>query len=317
MLVAYSLSFSNKNEGSKKPDSRFFLSIESFLSKITTKISPTFIGYLALVVWSLSASAAVHITTLPVFQVLIVTFFLAFLLSVARLTVTKTWSALKQPWYIWVIGVLGICVQQFFYLKAFQNGPAAQVDIIVYLWPLFLILLIGFLPKEKIKMKHIAAVGIGFIGILILNIGDQGIVLSTDHIWGYVYALVCAVLWSGYTLSARYFKKIPTNIVGIYCGIGSIISLIGHLIYEKFVMPTFFQMAVMFFIGLFVSGAAYLMWDYGIKKGNIKLLAILSYMNPILSIGFLSLLANVELNSKIAYACILIAAGGWMGGKSS
>lgn len=315
--MAYSLLVSIKNKGSEKTIFLFFLSIKSFLSKVIAKASPTFIGYLALVIWSLSASAAVHIATLPVFQILIVTFFLAFLLSAGRLTVTRTWHTLKQPWYIWVIGVLGICAQQFFYLKAFQNGPAAQVDIIVYLWPLFLILLIGFLPKEKIKMKHITAVGIGFIGILILNIGDQGIVLSTDHIWGYAYALVCAVLWSGYTLSARYFKKIPTNIIGIYCGIGSIISLIAHLIYEKFVMPTFFQMSVISFIGLFVSGAAYLMWDYGIKKGNIKLLAVLSYMNPILSIGFLSLLANVELNSKIAYACILIAAGGWMGGKSS
>jgi drug/metabolite transporter (DMT)-like permease len=315
--MEYSLLFPSKNKRTRNLTSHFFLSIKNVLSEVISKASPTFIGYLALIIWSLSASAAVHIAMLPVFQILIVTFFLAFLLSAVRLTVTKAWSSLKQPWYIWVIGVLGICAQQFFYLKAFQNGPAAQVDIIVYLWPLFLILLIGFLPKEKIRMKHITAVGIGFIGILILNIGDQGIVLSADHIWGYAYALVCAVLWSGYTLSARYFKKIPTNIIGIYCGIGSVISLIAHLTYEKFVMPTLFQLAVLFFIGLFVSGAAYLMWDYGIKKGNIKLLAILSYMNPILSIGFLSLLSNVELNSKIAYACILIAAGGWMGGKNS
>lgn len=315
--MAHSLSFYSKNKSFSGNIINFFLSTKSFLTKVVTKIPATVIGYLALVVWSLSASAAVHIATLPVFQVLIMTFFLAFLLSAVRLTATKTWSSLKQPWYVWVIGVFGICVQQFFYLKAFQNGPAAQVDIIIYLWPLFLILLVGFLPKEKIKMKHIAAVMTGFIGILVLNIGDHGFALDTEHMWGYAYALVCAVLWSGYTLSARYFKKIPTNIIGIYCGIGSFISLIAHLTYEEFVMPTLFQMAVISFIGIFVSGAAYLMWDYGIKKGNIKLLAILSYMNPILSIGFLSVLANVELNSKIGYACILIAAGGWMGGKGS
>ena len=279
------------------------------------KLSPTVIGYCALLIWSLSAVATVHVRELPVLEVLTLTFMLAFITTCVRLTVAKEWSTINQPWYIWVIGVLGVCLQQFFYMRAFQNGPAAEVDVIIYLWPLLLLLFSGFLPKEKLRIRHIVSGLMCFFSLMLLNAGAEGVELHQENLVGYGYALVCALLWSGYTLSARYFKNVPSYVVGLYYGIGSIFAFIGHIVFESFVMPTPEQGIVLLFMGVLVCGCAYYFWDYGVKKGNMKFLAILSYFNPILSIGFLALILKIDLHPNIGVACLLIALGGLLGSK--
>ncbi|KTD14301.1 EamA family transporter [Legionella israelensis] len=273
---------------------------------------PTWIGYTALVFWALAAPFAVRIKNIPVFETLTIVFTVSFLFSATRLTLLKQWSKLKQPWLLWLIGFLGIYGNDLLYLAAFKHAPAAQADLINYLWPVIVILFTGLLPDEKLSLRHIIAASMGFAGVFVLiNKNGQG--FDSQYLFGYILAFLDAIVWSVYTLVARRYGKSPVEMIGMYCGVGALCSLIIHFYFEPHYLPTGSQWIILIMMGMTTQCLAYFFWDFGIKRGDFKLLSILSYGNPILSIGFLIFFGMAEPTIELIIACLLVTAGGIIG----
>jgi len=273
---------------------------------------PTVIGYSALIFWALAAPFTVKIRAIPVFETLTVVFTVSFFVSIIRLTYSGRWAELKQPWFLWCIGFLGIYGNDLLYIAAFKHAPPAQADLINYLWPVIVILFTGLLPDEKLSFKHILAAAFGFTGVYVL-INQNGEGLDSQYLFGYILAFLDAVVWSVYTLVARRFGKSPVEMIGMYCGAGAICSFFIHFYFEPFYTPQLNQWIILFCMGLTTQCLAYFFWDFGIKRGDFKLLSILSYGNPILSIAFLILFGMAKPSFELFLACILVSFGGLIG----
>ncbi len=62
------------------------------------------------------------------------------------------------------------------------------------------------------------------------------------------------------------------------------LSLISHLFLEQTIWPEgLVQWLAVFGLGFFPVGAAFYVWDYGVKRGNIQVLGASSYAAPLLS----------------------------------
>lgn len=282
----------------------------------TTIKYATPIGYGALLLWALAASLATPLRRLPTFEVLAIVFSFGFVIVACKLTIAGQWKKIRQPLIVWFIGVAGIFGNCTFFLAAFKHAPAAQVDLINYLWPIMMFLLAQFVLKEKCTWRQMAGVLLGFGGVCVLIIGSHGVfVFHRNYIVGYVFAFLGAFIWATYTFMTRYrSKKIPSEMLGVYCGAGAIISLVCHFIWEHSVMPSLSQSMVIIAMGLFPQGLAYFLWDYGIKNGNYKLLSILAYGNPIISVLLLVVFGMTQFTATLLIASLLVVAGGIMGG---
>ena len=62
-------------------------------------------------------------------------------------------------------------------------------------------------------------------------------------------------------------------------------------------------------LGLMPVGAAFYVWDHGVKHGDIQLLGASSYLGPLLSTLILILAGFASFTASIALAAILIAGG--------
>lgn len=272
---------------------------------------PTTFGCGALLVWSLYALVVSELLgRLPIFQTLFLMFSVSFIAMAVRLTVTKRWYVLKQQaWYIWVIGVFGVCGSDVAYISAVKYAPPAHVDFIDYLWPFFVILFSSFLPKEKLTLQHLIAGTLGFLGVfLMLSGGKWNLGLQSDYFLGYAFAFTAALVWSLYTIAARWYQDMPIEIVGMFCGIGALITLGLHGQYETWVVPTPFEAALVFMLGL-ASGVAYLLWTYATQKGNVKLLSVLAYFTPVVSMSFLVLCGKEPMSIILVIACAMVIGG--------
>lgn len=279
---------------------------------MSIKQYPTLIGYSALIFWALAAPFVVKIKSLPIFEILTIIFTVSFVLSAVKLTLCRQWSTLKQPWFLWIIGILGIYGNDLLYILAFQHAPAAHADLINYLWPILVIVLTGSLPNESLSIRHLLAACVGFSGIYILiTQNEQG--FDLQYLSGYLLAFLDALIWSLYTLVARHFGKTPAEIIGIYCGVGAICSLLLHLHLETCVSPHLEQWAILITMGATTQCLAYFFWDFGIKRGDFKMLTILSYGNPILSIFLLILFGMAKISIALCLACLLVTLGGMIG----
>ena len=75
-------------------------------------------------------------------------------------------------------------------------------------------------------------------------------------------------------------------------------------------MPTFNQWLQLFVMGITTQGLAYFCWDIGAKHGNIQLLSILSYGNPILSVSFLACFGLAAMSVKLAISALMVSTAG-------
>lgn len=101
-------------------------------------------------------------------------------------------------------------------------------------------------------------------------------------------------MWSTYSVISRKFREVPTERVAGYCGVTAVLALISHLVFETTVMPQGAQWLVVLGIGLGPAGIAFYVWDYGVKKGDIRVLGVGSYLIPLLSTGLLVLFGKAN-----------------------
>lgn len=275
----------------------------------------TALGYLSLLMWATAALFTTHVLRLPTFEILSITFLVSFLLTATKLTITQTWHKIKQPWVIWLIGIMGTYGNDLLYVAAFKNAPPVQADLLNYLWPIMVILFAGFLPREKFTVKHILAATLGFAGAYILVTGGHGINgFASQYSAGYILAIFDAIVWSIYTLLSRHYGSTPVEMIGMYCGVGAVLSLITHGTVETWTTPNMGELITMVIMGLTTQGAAYFLWDTGIKKGNFKMLSILAYGNPILSVALLIAFGQAAFTYSIGISCVFVVAGAFIGG---
>lgn len=282
-----------------------------------SKPAATGIGFISVVLWGMLAL----LTTLtgnvmPPLQLMAMTFLLAYLgMQIRWLCQGQTgFRYLRQPAAVWLVGVGGYLCYHFFYFAAMARATAIDVSLIAYLWPLLIVLFSALLPGEKLELKHIIGAFLALAGCwLIITQGGAG--LSTEYKMGYLFAAICALIWSGYSVLTRFIKRVSTDVVGWYCFFTGILSAIAHLVFEQTVIPdTLLQWTGVVGLALGPMGLAFFTWDYGMKHGNIQLLGVLSYSAPLISTLLLIVFTDAPVTHTLIIACVMIVVGSIVAG---
>ena len=275
------------------------------------QLKATLIGATAVLMWATLALLTSLSGPIPPFQLTAMSFTIAFLIGLT-LWLRKggrIWRHLRLPKMVWLIGVFGLFGYHFFSFIALQNAPAVEASLIAYLWPLLIVLFSALLPGEKLRWFHGAGALLGFAGAALLVTKGQSLSLEAQYSWGYLAALVCALTWSTYSVASRRFGAIPTDSVGGFCGVTAVLALLCHLLFEETVWPAGTQWLAILLLGVGPVGAAFFTWDYGVKKGNIKVLGASSYAAPLLSTLLLIAFGLAEASWILALACVFIVGG--------
>ena len=284
-------------------------------SGAASRLRATAIGGIAVLLWAVLALLTTAAQPVPPFQLMALTFGIAFLLAVGKWIVARlgggvpVFSHLRQPLRVWVLGVAGLYGYHFFYFTALSHAPPADASLIAFLWPLLIVLLSALLPGERLRWWHLAGGVAGLVGAGLLVARGGGMALRSEYILGYLAALACAFTWSIYSVISRRFGEVPSDAVGGFCGVTALLGLISHLLFEQTQWPDASGWLAVMALGVGPVGAAFFVWDYGVKHGDIKALGALAYAAPLLSTLLLILFGRAEASWTIALACILIVGG--------
>ena len=278
----------------------------------------TLIGFAAILLWGMLALLTSFCASIPPLQLTAMTFFISFLAGMVALIRAGAGRAiLKQPPAIWLNGVLGLFGYHALYFMALYNAPAVEASLINYLWPVLIVLFSSLMPGEKLRWYHALGVLLGFLGVLQLLLGKGAMDFSPRYIIGYLLAFACAVIWALYSVISRRHKAAPTLLIGPFCGITALLSLLCHLLFEQTVLPQPTEWLPVLLLGLGPVGLAFYTWDHGVKHGNIKLLGALSYIAPLLSSALLILFGRATFHISILIACLLIIGGSIVASRES
>lgn len=273
-----------------------------------TQGKATAIGFTAVMMWSLLALFTIGSAPVPPLLLNALCFGIGGLIGLIW-TARQGFGVLRGvSWKVYAFGTVGLFGYHFLYFTAFRMSPSAETGLIAYLWPLFIVLLSGLLPGERLRAPHVVGALIAFAGaaVIVLGRGDGG----EGSTVGLALAFLCALTWAGYSVLSRRLGDVPTESVTVFCLATAALSVAAHLALEETVWPVGAMgwMSVLA-LGIGPVGAAFFTWDIGMKRGDIQLLGVASYAAPLLSTLALVAAGVTGPSWTIALAAVLIASG--------
>lgn len=280
-------------------------------SRVRSAHSATAVGVIAIFLWSCLALLTTLTEGIPPFELLTLSFAVAFAASLMilgrrGLSGFRNW---RQPWAVWATGFVGIFVYHALYFFALKVAPAAEASLINYLWPLLLVLLSAYAAREKLHKRQVLGAFLGLAGTAFIMQQRSSNTAAAMPIAGYLAAFGCALIWAGYSVFNRRFREVPSSIIGGICGMSAAAGLVCHLLFETTVWPDASQWTAIVVLGLGPAGLAFFAWDHATKHGNLGTLGALSYLAPLISTVMLIVVGRSDASPILIVPALLIIAG--------
>jgi drug/metabolite transporter (DMT)-like permease len=224
-------------------------------------------------------------------------------------------SKLAVPPSTLLVGVVGLFGFHAALFSALQLAPPVQANLVNYLWPLFIVVLTPlFFPGTSLRLRHVMAAIVGFAGaaLAILSGGE----ITSGGMLGYLFALLAAIIWAGYSLLTKKLPHFESSAVGVFALVSGILALLAHLTWEAPVSPTTTQWLILMAMGFGPLGGAFYLWDVAIKTGDPQRIGLLSFLTPLLSTTLLLLVTGKQLTWLLALSGALIIGAAYFGSRS-
>jgi drug/metabolite transporter (DMT)-like permease len=228
----------------------------------------------------------------------------------------------RLPLRVVVAGFWGVAFYTVILALAFGMASAkaiGQVNLLNYLWPIWIVLFSAILLRERARPRcKAAAVLLGLAGIVVAR-GPASLLHVPEDPLPLVLAGIGGLLWAGYSVLLRVWR-IPASQGGTAChfslcaAMAAVLALVRG---EWQAMPPFGPEAAFWvlFGGIGPVGLGYHWWEIGVKQGHVALLSTLAYFIPIGSTLLIGLLFREAVTPGLLPGAMLIAAGAWLAGQ--
>ena len=196
-----------------------------------------------------------------------------------------------HPAYLWGCGLLFVLYEIALALSlgfANNRGQTLELGMINYLWPSLTIVLATAFGLQRFHAGLIPGVLLAMLGIVLVLKGDGQ--LSVAALWAnvqsnpiaYGLAFAAAWLWPCYSvLSKRYARG--ANALSLFLWVVALVLWVKYAISAE-PAQRFSGLAVVQLVMLStLTALGYSCWDYGIRHGNLTVMAVGSYFTPVLS----------------------------------
>lgn len=282
-----------------------------------TRAKATLTGAIAILLWSLLALLTKGSEPVPPFLLNTLCFAIGGGIGLIWMGLRGELPRLRTiPPRVYAFGTIGLFGYHFLYFSALRMAPAAEASLIAYLWPLFIVLLSGLLPGERLVPLHIIGAALAFVGAALIVL-QGGAAFDPAALPGLALAFLCAITWAAYSVTSRRLGDVPTVAVVVYCLATAALSLPAHLLLEQTVWPDTTGWLAIVALGIGPVGIAFYTWDVGMKRGDIQLLGVASYAAPLLSTLALIGAGYTTVTPALGVAAVLITAGAALAARAS
>nr|WP_268237497.1 DMT family transporter [Caldovatus sediminis] len=226
-------------------------------------------------------------------------------------------SLLRQPLRAWAHGVGGLFGYHALYFAALALAPPVEANLVNYAWPLLVVLLSAPVLGMPLGPRRLAGVALGALGCVLLVgpgvAGGEAGTAAPAPALGFLCAAGAALVWSLYSVTSRRLAAVPTEAVAGFCLATAALAGLAHLAFEAPVPALGAgQWLAVLLLGAGPVGAAFFLWDIGMKRGDPRLLGTLAYATPVASTLLLVVAGEGAFTGRVAAALALVAGGGWL-----
>lgn len=196
---------------------------------------------------------------------------------------------------------------------AIDNTQAIQLGVVNYLWPCLTVLLAIVMNKQRAHWIIVPGTAIALFGILWVVSGNglsvAGVVANVQsNPLSYSLAIACAITFALYCNVTRRYAG-GQNLVALFFVLTAAVLWLKYAISTEVIGSFNLRgSAQLIFAGAAMAGG-YALWNHGILRGNLTLLATASYSAPVLSSAFAAVWLGAQLSSQFWQGAVLVTAG--------
>lgn len=196
---------------------------------------------------------------------------------------------------------------------ATSNTQAIELGVVNYLWPCLTVLLAMLMNGQKARWSIVPGTALALFGILWVVSGDglslHGIVASVQsNPLSYSLTASGAVIWALYCNITRRYGGSQNGLVLSF-------ALTAAVLWCKYTLSSDVIPAFTLRSGLELAAASaamavgYALWNLGLLRGNMTLLATASYSAPVLSSAFAAVWLGAALTAQFWQGALFVTAG--------
>jgi len=170
------------------------------------------------------------------------------------------------------LGILNVCVSMLLLQLSIFYGKASLSAVIVSMNPLFVSVFALLLLKEKLDKAQLFSLLLGFGGLLVIVLGEGEI--GSDNYrnlpLGIGFAVMASAIFGLYTVLTKSavlrYGNLLTNSLSFISG-GALLSIFSLAIDKELLFkPSLSNLGFMAYLGLIITGLAYLLYFEGMKR---------------------------------------------------
>lgn len=222
--------------------------------------------------------------------------------------------------YLWGCGAIFIAYEILLSQSiglSVNSQQAMEVGMLNYLWPCAIVVLSIWINQQKLRWWVWPGIFLALAGIFWCLTADSQLSVAgfAQNFMAaplpYILAFAAAWFWGLYCNLSKRYAQDNDAISFFFIVIAILLWLRFFLSGASLALPGWQAWAELLFIGV-VFGVSYSMWEVGIHRGNILLLAIISYFTPVFSMLFASLWLKTTPASGFWLGVALVVAGSFV-----
>lgn len=276
----------------------------------------TLVGISAVPLWALWPLFAVISTGgMPTFQFFAITYAIGALTLfgfASRRQFARQAGALRKKLWPTAMVVFGMLFSNYLFVLAAKYMPAAQANLIVYLWPVTVVILAALLRLIRLRVRHVVSIAVALTGAMVV-VGPD---VSGGTITGVALAGVSGLVWALFCVYRLWQGPNAPDALMTGMGASAMIAALLHFMMESTVVPEASAVLSALLNGVVPLAIGNLAWDHGMRKGDKVLLAIAAYATPLASALILVAFGFATATVGLLAGGGLIVAGGVISSRS-
>ncbi len=213
--------------------------------------------------------------------------FLALIMLVRRIKISA--AAVKKNFLLLGLSGAMIGANWILLFEAYKFTTIPIATLCYYMAPIFVILASPLVLKERLTGLKLVCAAISFVGIVLVAFGSDagGDVGEKNHLLGIILGLGAAALYAGDILINKCIDGITAEertlsqlaVAGIVC---IPYTFLAENLSEVDFTPT--STTLLIIMGVLHTGIAYTLYFGGMKKLPAQTVAIVSYLDPAISV---------------------------------
>lgn len=208
------------------------------------------------------------------------------------------------------LSLLGVFLYYLLLYQALHLVPGQEAFVVNYTWPIWTVIFAAIFIKEDLNARKILALAISFVGVAVVITRGTGFSVEGSTLFGNSLAMLAAMSYGAFSvLTKKYGYEKVTSTMIYYAFSFVYVTLYLAVTPQQLALPTQGEWLGLLWLGVFTSGIAFVLWQTALRHGDVTKMANIIFITPFLSLTYLAVLADENINLYSLLGATLIVSG--------